>query len=119
MIIVCSNFEQTKEVERAKKRLSSFTPPPAPTSGGVSAKGPAEWIPWPDLDGPKLQQQQKQQPATPSVEFGNLSQESIKKCKGLADMGFSLQRVVKVTSKEPLLYYFIFQICEHFYCRQS
>jgi len=91
-----SNMVEQREVERAKKRLSSFTPPPS--HGGArnaaeAAKG-SEWIPWPDLDGPAV----KATATTPSsaVDYENLSDESIKKCRGLADMGFQLTRVVKV-----------------------
>ena len=85
---------EQRNLERAKKRLSSFTPPP---SGGVLGHGSSadravvsEWIPWPSLDGP---------PKAPAPNFENLSEDSVKKCKKLADMGFDLRRVVKVTPK--------------------
>lgn len=85
---------EQRNLERAKKRLSSFTPPP---SGGVpgqrssAGRGVSEWIPWPDLDAPP-----KAQSSNLNVDFENLSEDSVKKCKKLADMGFELRRVVKV-----------------------
>ena len=86
---------EQRNLERAKKRLSSFTPPPSgsvPGQRSSADRGVSEWIPWPDLDGPP-----KPQSSQLDVDFENLSEDSVKKCKKLADMGFDLRRVVKVT----------------------
>jgi len=85
---------EQRNLERAKKRLSSFTPPPSgsvPGQRSSADRGVSEWIPWPDLDGPP-----KPQSSQLDVDFENLSEDSVKKCKKLADMGFDLRRVVKV-----------------------
>ena len=61
--------------ETQKQRQSSRTPPPPKT----------DWIPWPDLEG-----------GSQPKELANLSDESVKKCQRLADMGFPLARVAKI-----------------------